>query len=168
MNLRHSVLQPRMAAALLLSLTAAVLGLLVGYDFGVRVGGTRWLGLVAALRAEPTPAPQQKGAREGAFLASARGLSVAVFLVVLLVGLGELARDPERKDDEPGDEQQLELGVQRRLAQGRRHQLAHHQQGDKQEQDLDAIDGGIACAGAGHARAQQALAGQRLQAVAQR
>jgi hypothetical protein len=49
MNLRPTLLQPRMAAALLLCLAAAVAGLFVGYDFGVRVGGTRWLGLVAAV-----------------------------------------------------------------------------------------------------------------------
>jgi hypothetical protein len=48
MNLRQTILQPRVIATLGLCLAAAAVGLVVGYDFGVRVGGTRWLGLVAA------------------------------------------------------------------------------------------------------------------------
>jgi hypothetical protein len=49
MNLRQTLLQPRIVASLGLCLAAAVVGMVLGYDFGVRVGGTRWLGLVAAL-----------------------------------------------------------------------------------------------------------------------
>ncbi len=48
MNMRQTLLQPRVMATLGLCLVAAAVGLLAGYDFGVRVGGTRWLGIVAA------------------------------------------------------------------------------------------------------------------------
>jgi hypothetical protein len=49
MNLRQSVLQPRVVTTLGLCLAAAAVGMVLGYSFGVRVGGTRWLGVVAAL-----------------------------------------------------------------------------------------------------------------------
>ena len=49
MNLRQTLLQPRVVTALGLCLAAAAAGMVVGYGFGVRLGGTQWLGLVAAL-----------------------------------------------------------------------------------------------------------------------
>ena len=49
MNLLQSIRQPRVLASLALCMAAALVGLVVGYDFGVRVGGTRWLGFMAAL-----------------------------------------------------------------------------------------------------------------------
>lgn len=49
MDLRHTLLQPRVITAVSLTVAAGAVGLVVGYSFGVQVGGTRWLGLVAAL-----------------------------------------------------------------------------------------------------------------------
>lgn len=46
---RQTVLQPRVLASLGLLMLAAGVGLVLGYDFGVQVGRTRWLGYVAAL-----------------------------------------------------------------------------------------------------------------------